>query len=329
MQTIQCRSIRQAEHVIGELTRRGAGLVPHRLGSLQDHLLGVFEILESWEQPEHLALAGLIHSVYSTDVFTHAVATFEERSAIASFVGRRAERMAALFCSVSRRELFAQIAAYRFIVPHSISLIDRRTGSPIELGKSDVADLLILHVANAADQTCRSDRSPAKWLSRASHLCFAAAPALDKVPGIFGNCCARVALNDEGRLLDAYHSFTQSESISEDKRRELSAAADVLPWVAEPQLCLSLAALQAGDAARAVKHAANALHLLLAWHCSWDKRASWSQWLALARWLAAPGVQRHPAFLMEPTNNGLQGLRCYFKAMRVPQEDLTSSVQGA
>jgi hypothetical protein len=319
MPTIQYSLTRLA--VIGELQRRGAQLVPHRLGSLQDHLLGVSEILESWNQPEHLALAGMIHSVYSTDVFKHAVATFDERSAIASFVGNRAESVAALFCSVSRRELFTELSAKGFVLPHSMFLMDRRTGTAVELRKADIAELLILHVANTADQTCKSDRAPAKWLSRASHLCFAAAPALDKVPNVFRNCCARVALKDEECLLEAYRRFMRSESMGEDTRRELSAAVDVLPWVAEPHLCLSLAALHAGDAALATKHAADAIHLLLAWNCSWDKRASWSQWLKLARWLVAPKVRRYPTFLMESTINGLKGLRSYFKAIRVPEAD--------
>lgn len=49
--------------------------MPHAGGrSLLEHLIGTAELLGRWGQPDAIRRAALIHSVYGTDVYRHAMA---------------------------------------------------------------------------------------------------------------------------------------------------------------------------------------------------------------------------------------------------------------
>lgn len=53
----------------GYLLKLGTQLVFHSHASLHTHLVGVYSLLKRWGCPERVALAGLFHSIYSTDEF--------------------------------------------------------------------------------------------------------------------------------------------------------------------------------------------------------------------------------------------------------------------
>ena len=97
--------------VLAVLAERGADAVPHGRSSLLHHLSGTHAILERWAQPAHVRLAGLLHSVYATDAFAHALVDQAERALIRELIGADAERLVFLFCSIDRRDLFSAIAA--------------------------------------------------------------------------------------------------------------------------------------------------------------------------------------------------------------------------
>ena len=73
------------------------------------HLLGVAGILEAWQQPPELVLAGLLHSVYSTEMYPWGVFGFGERSALAEEVGSDVERTVFLYCTVSQHFVYEQV----------------------------------------------------------------------------------------------------------------------------------------------------------------------------------------------------------------------------
>jgi hypothetical protein len=73
------------------------------------HLLGVAGILEAWQQPPEIVLAGLLHSVYSTEMYPWGVFGFGERAALAALVGREVERTVFLYCTVSQRFVYEQV----------------------------------------------------------------------------------------------------------------------------------------------------------------------------------------------------------------------------
>jgi hypothetical protein len=106
------------------LVERGAMAIEHGTRSLLEHLNGTFEILFRWGHNESICLAGLIHSIYSTDLFPDRIVPFSERSIVQAAIGVDAERLAFLFGSLDRSELFAKIRMGSATVP----IINRNTG---------------------------------------------------------------------------------------------------------------------------------------------------------------------------------------------------------
>ena len=51
------------------LKKIGCDEVGHRNQTLLDHLIGVYNLLKSWDAPEYVQDAGLFHSVYGTTYF--------------------------------------------------------------------------------------------------------------------------------------------------------------------------------------------------------------------------------------------------------------------
>src|SRR5215470_15241653 len=74
-----------------------AGLAHGRGRSLQDHLIGTMQILSHWSQPRDVIAAGLLHSVYGTDVYRPALVSLAERKKVVAIAGKAAERLAYLF----------------------------------------------------------------------------------------------------------------------------------------------------------------------------------------------------------------------------------------
>ena len=84
----------------------GTQAIAHSGGSaLSDHLRGVYDVLSAWGAPEHVALAGLAHSVYATDGFQHPACldlTPANRAAVAAAIGEQAEAVVYAFCITDR-----------------------------------------------------------------------------------------------------------------------------------------------------------------------------------------------------------------------------------
>jgi len=70
--------------------------------TFDEHLKGVQAILRYWESPVHLTNAGLFHSIYGTEGFQGFSLPLSERSAIIELIGKKAEKLAFVFCMVDR-----------------------------------------------------------------------------------------------------------------------------------------------------------------------------------------------------------------------------------
>src|SRR5689334_21117862 len=82
----------------------GAANYPHAHGrSLYDHLKGTRDILRCWSQPFAIRTAGLLHSIYSTDVYRLQVLKVSERERLQSLIGKDAERLVYLFHKLPRQ----------------------------------------------------------------------------------------------------------------------------------------------------------------------------------------------------------------------------------
>ncbi|CAJ1949303.1 unnamed protein product [Cylindrotheca closterium] len=69
------------------------------------HLKGVQAVLRYWGAPDHLANAGLFHSIYGTEGFQGFSLPLAERQAIQQLIGKEAERLCFWFCMVDRSTL--------------------------------------------------------------------------------------------------------------------------------------------------------------------------------------------------------------------------------
>jgi hypothetical protein len=96
----------EAKNTVALLRSLGTSDVVHTGGeSFLSHLVGVYGVLKSWEAPEYLCLAGLAHSIYSTEGFQGFCldSTAETRAQVANVLGSlEAEKIAHVFCCTDR-----------------------------------------------------------------------------------------------------------------------------------------------------------------------------------------------------------------------------------
>lgn len=149
----------QAEGEIGKalalLEEIGAEDVDHPRGTLADHLHGTYAILQRWECPADVCLAGLYHSVYGTDVFKTVTLAPDARNRVVEAIGEVAEHLAFTYCALVRDSLYDNLAAggppYR--------VLDRRDRSPIDVTIEQYAKLMTIDLANRFEQMPHSAAS--------------------------------------------------------------------------------------------------------------------------------------------------------------------------
>jgi len=292
-------------HVLAELTQRGADALSHGRSSLLHHLAGTHAILERWAQPMRVRLAGLMHSVYATDSFARALVDPREREAVRELVGADAERLVFLFCSIDRRDLFSAIAAAPDDIASTVRLPQRDHATPIDVTPAEAADLLVLHMANEAEQAARADGSPSPWLARISQLAEWGRARASIVPPVFEGGTLHIERDDETSLLSAYAAAFANAGEPDAAALTSTRAAQA---VGEPLVLAGLATLAAGDAAGAGVLARVGTALLNAWNTPWDKRLSLERWRELAdvAIAAASADERRGAFIADRVRTALQ-----------------------
>jgi hypothetical protein len=72
--------------------------------TLFDHLEGTALLLLQWNQPHHVIMAGMYHSIYGTSQFPHATFPRDGRHIIRRLIGQEAEEIAFEFCAADRRK---------------------------------------------------------------------------------------------------------------------------------------------------------------------------------------------------------------------------------
>ena len=85
------------------LKKIGCDEVGHKNQTLLDHLVGVYNILKSWDAPEYVQDAGLFHSVYGTTYFKPQMIT--SREMVKELIGDQAEILVYLYCIISAPRL--------------------------------------------------------------------------------------------------------------------------------------------------------------------------------------------------------------------------------
>jgi aspartate beta-hydroxylase len=254
--------------IIGLLTARGAGAMPHSGGrSLLEHLIGTAELLDRWGQPEAIRRAALIHSVYGTDAYRHSIAGEGDRAELAAVAGKDAERLAYLFAITPRRLLFA--GTHRWL-----------KGLPGDPDRDELDGVVIMHMANLAEQSQQPDGTPGRWLVRvrdlAEHIFDSETILLPAFVGHLLGLTAAAEADVRARYLEALTADGEARTTG------LALVAAACPVLAEPCVALAETAAARGDGDGARAWGGQARTRLEALGTAWDKRQSYEQWLERA-----------------------------------------------
>jgi aspartate beta-hydroxylase len=267
-----------ASALVRFLRSEGGENLRHARGrALLDHLVGTYSIMRRWGQPLWLQHAALVHSVYGTDSYAPALLASGRRSVLAEIAGDRAERLAYLFCVTPRRMLLA--GTYRW----ARALSPRATGgqqvaSGEAATRNELDALVLLHMANLAEQARAADGSPGRWLARLRDLAELLLDAEEIVPPLFIAQLATLSEADEATARSAYREAVREEH-DEARADGFSLAAACCPVVPEPCVWLAHGSRCRGDTASSKSWASEARKRLAGLGTSWDKRLDFDQWL--------------------------------------------------
>ncbi len=280
----------RADRVIAFLQAEGADRHRHGAGrSLLDHLVGAYEIAGRWEQPSWLAHAALLHSVYGTEAYRQRLVPLSRRREVSALAGQRAERLAHLFAVTPRRALFA--GTHRWTRGLSAALEGSSAEACAEppATRDDLDALVLLHMANLAEQTRAPDGSPGTWL----------VDLRDLAEVVFDSRLAGFSAADESAGRRAYRDgLAQGDPAARAERLAIAAAACSV--IGEPCAWLAYEAGRRGDWEAAREWAHTAKRRLLGLGASWDKRLGFDEWLTAIAGLGRERSVRAPVAATDP-----------------------------
>jgi aspartate beta-hydroxylase len=272
------------ERLIGFLRSVGAARLDHGRGrSLLDHLLGTSDIVRRWRQPPHLQRAALLHSVYGTYACRRQLVAPSRRADVIELAGARAERLAYLFSVVPRDLLFAGTYAWARDLPGLSREAGVVPGDQRPATRAELDELVLLHMADTAEQARAADGAPGRWLVQVRKVAELLIGSDAVTLPLFVAELAACSEADELLALRAYrHGLTRAEE-REAMASELALAAAACPVVAEPCVWLAYLSVLRGDPAAARAWARCARRRFDDLGTTWDKRLDFEEWLALAR----------------------------------------------
>jgi aspartyl/asparaginyl beta-hydroxylase (cupin superfamily) len=268
------------------LLRAGATRLGHaHARSLCEHLLSTRQILARWSLPVWIQNAGALHSVYSTDVYKRQLIPLSERSSVRSFIGSRAQRAVFLFCTLPRQGLFSALERRGDSEDTAEDLVVKSNAGNAQerLSQEDVDALLLVHMANEAEQAQAADSSPGMWLERVSRMAGYVSASVSLPPFLkSGN--RRLSREQEEHARASYLGglkALQAGDLEESSRQFALSSGDCPVW-AEPTIWRAYLALQEADFASALQLTAEAKRQISSVGVAWDKRLTFREWMWLA-----------------------------------------------
>ncbi len=276
-----------ADRLIAFLRAEGAGRLGHGSGrDLLDHLVGSYEIAGRWEQPSWLQHAALIHSIYGTEAYGPQLIALDRRHEVSALAGERAERLAHLFALTPRRLLFA--GTHRW-APGVFARPGGPDGEAPAASRDELDALVVLHLANLAEQARAPDGSPGTWLSEVRNLSEIVFDSTAVTPPLFIATLAGFTQTDERACRSAYREGLMHTDPSLRVER-LALAAAICPVVAEPCVWMAYEARRHCEPAKAHEWAGVAEQRLLGLGVAWDKRLRFEEWRTLIGVLGGTSV---------------------------------------
>jgi hypothetical protein len=130
------------------LRKAGATGVAHRHGTLHDHLVRTYLLLEARGLESNVCFGGGLHAIYGTSRFGHAVLGRDARTMVIDEFGERAEELAGLFSSLQRPATLESPLE----LGHETAVVELRDGQSLGVQRSIFDDLRKIECANLADQ---------------------------------------------------------------------------------------------------------------------------------------------------------------------------------
>jgi hypothetical protein len=141
------RSI-EFEKLSSFLRHVGAVNYGHESGTLHDHLVRTFSILETKGFDSTVCFGGGLHSIYGTNVYRHCVLTPSDQAKIVDEFGPRAEELVRLFSELDRpRTLESPLD-----LKSDSAVVELRSGRTLVLDRQSFDDLRKIECANQMDQ---------------------------------------------------------------------------------------------------------------------------------------------------------------------------------
>lgn len=125
------------------LAELGAGDFAHLNGSLEEHFIGVYDLLVDWKAAPALQDAGLFHAAYGTSGFTDQMVSLDQRHLIADIIGEEAEAIVYLYCSCDRDVFWPRIG-----VAEPLLFKDRFSALVFKLSPQQLREFCELTAAN-------------------------------------------------------------------------------------------------------------------------------------------------------------------------------------
>ncbi len=174
--------------------------------------------------------------------------------------------------------------------------------------REELDALVLLHMANMAEQARSRDGSPGRWLVRLRELAELLITSDSVALPLFIAELAGFADEDEMTARRGYNAGVAEVDDLEAKASAMGLVAAVCPVVAEPCVWQAYLSRCRGDLPLARGWARRAQQRLVGLGATWDKRLTFAEWLALTQLLQQPpsgeaplsaGALAHPRALLE------------------------------
>lgn len=276
----------RAGEIISFLRAHGAERLGHAGGrTLLDHLVGTYEIVCRWKQPPVLQHAALVHSVYGTEIYAQRLLPLSRRDEVVQIAGDQAERLAYLFCVTPRDLLFAGTHLW---ARNLRRVGDREADDQPPATRAELDRLLLLHMANMAEQARAEDGSPTPWLANVRDLAELLIGSDAVTLPLFLGELAAFSEEDEALTRRAYLDGMARADDLGTMATLVALAAAACPVVPEPCIWQAYVSRSRGDTSTARLWARCARERLINLGTAWDKRLTFDEWLDLAGLLAQP-----------------------------------------
>jgi SM-20-related protein len=189
------RRSQEFETLSNWLVQHGSLQIEHQHGSLHDHLVRVFQLLEDRQVAVPCCRAGGLHSIYGTNSFQRQLVSPSPhgRAEVAGAFGQPAENLSYIFSILNRPQTLDSACAQVPIIGHAN--LELRFNQPFKCDADTIRDLCLIECANLLDQN-----SLDKW-PHLKHLWQHGSVVRDAQPGTDAGGPTTGGAPAEGRLV--------------------------------------------------------------------------------------------------------------------------------